>query len=159
MAPPLLARSHGGQAPRKLRLGSWLEPLLRVLAHGKVLRGRWCDPFGHTAERRMERSLIADYLQQLDALLPLLTPSTLALAEQWALVPLQMRGFGHVKQANVAQAQRRSAELLHRLAPQHFARPAPADAPAAGQFKGIRITQSSYINSCSRLLRLAKSRF
>ena len=74
---------------------------------------------------------------------PLLTPSTLALAEQWALVPLQMRGFGHVKQANVAQAQRRSAELLHRLAPQHFARPAPADAPAAGQFKGIRITQSS----------------
>ena len=143
MAPPLLARSHGGQAPRKLRLGSWLEPLLRVLAHGKVLRGRWCDPFGHTAERRMERSLIADYLQQLDALLPLLTPSTLALAEQWALVPLHMRGFGHVKQANVAQAQRRSAELLHRLAPQHFARPAPADAPAAGQFKGIRITQSS----------------
>ena len=76
-------------------------------------------------------------------LLPLLTPSTLALAEQWALVPLQMRGFGHVKQANVAQAQRRSAELLHRLAPQHFARPAPADAPAAGQFKGIRITQGS----------------
>ncbi|HYF43453.1 MAG TPA: indolepyruvate ferredoxin oxidoreductase family protein, partial [Ramlibacter sp.] len=34
MAPPILSRARAGQAPRKLRLGSWMLPAMKLLAHG-----------------------------------------------------------------------------------------------------------------------------
>ncbi len=137
MAPPLLARPRDGQPPRKLRLGGWLLPLLRVLAAGRRLRGTAFDVFGRTAERRMERELVRQYEARIDELLPRLTRDTLALATQIAAVPQTMRGFGHVKIAHVALARTREAELLHRLDPQRHPRP-PA-ALQAGQLKGIAV--------------------
>ncbi len=137
MAPPLLARGRMGQPPRKLRLGPWMMPAMRWLAMGKRLRGRWCDPFGHSAERRMERALIVEYLQRVDELLARLSPATLALATQIAALPQTMRGYGHVKAANVALARAREAELLHRLDPGRWPRP-PAST-VAGQLKGIAV--------------------
>ena len=137
MAPPLLSRARNGQAPRKLRIGGWLMPLLRVLARGKGLRGGALDVFGHTAERRMERELIASYEQRIDELLPRLALETLTLASEIARLPLTMRGYGHVKIANVALARAREAELLHRLDPQRYPRP-PA-APQAGHLRGIAV--------------------
>jgi indolepyruvate ferredoxin oxidoreductase len=48
-----------------------------------------------------------------------------------------MRGFGHVKMANVALARTREAELLHRFDPAAYPRPAvPAQ---AGQLRGIAV--------------------
>jgi indolepyruvate ferredoxin oxidoreductase len=137
MAPPLLSRAKNGQAPRKLRLGAWLMPLLRVLARGKALRGGAFDLFGRTAERRMERELITQYELRVDELLPRLRIETLALASEIARLPLSMRGYGHVKIANVALARAREGELLHRLDPQRYARP-PA-AAQAGQLRGIAV--------------------
>jgi indolepyruvate ferredoxin oxidoreductase len=49
-----------------------------------------------------------------------------------------MRGFGHVKLANVALARAREAELLHRFDPQAY--PRPAVTREAGQIRGIRVT-------------------
>jgi indolepyruvate ferredoxin oxidoreductase len=82
MAPPLLSRSRGDGPPRKLRLGGWLLPLLRVLAHGKRLRGGAFDLFGHTDERRLERELIQQYEARIDELLPQLRLETLVLASE-----------------------------------------------------------------------------
>ncbi len=140
LAPPLLARAPHGQRPRKLRMGPWLEPVLRVLAHGKWLRGHWFDPFGHTAERRLERALLRDYLGRLDALLPQLDAQRLPLACEIAAVPLAMRGYGPVKAGQVEVARRREAELLHRWDPARW--PRPQGGPAAGQFKGIRVASA-----------------
>jgi indolepyruvate ferredoxin oxidoreductase len=137
MAPPLLARAKNGQPPRKLRLGAWLLPLLRVLARGKRLRGRAFDLFGHTAERRMERESITQYEARIDELLPQLRIDTLALASEIARLPLSMRGYGHVKIANVALARAREAELLHRLDPRRY--PRPPSAVQAGQLRGIAV--------------------
>ena len=50
---------------------------------------------------------------------------------------LQIRGFGHVKLANIAIAKAREAELMHRLDREKF--PRPSNAPVAGQFKGIAV--------------------
>ncbi|HSB25749.1 MAG TPA: indolepyruvate ferredoxin oxidoreductase family protein, partial [Burkholderiaceae bacterium] len=137
MAPPLLARGVGGEPPRKMRFGGWLLPLLRVLAHGKRLRGGTLDVFGRTDERRLERALIDQYAARIDELLPQLQLQSLALACEIARLPLAMRGFGHVKIANVALARAREAELLHRLDPQRYPRP-PA-AAQAGQLRGIAV--------------------
>ncbi|MFO1219239.1 MAG: indolepyruvate ferredoxin oxidoreductase family protein [Burkholderiaceae bacterium] len=140
MAPPLLARPRDGQPPRKWRLGAWMMPALRLLAQGRRLRGSAFDVFGRSAERRMERTLLAGYEARLAELLPLLTRDNRDLLVDWAALPQSMRGFGHVKLANVALARAREAELLHRLAPARFARP---EGPArAGQLRGIPVLRA-----------------
>ena len=140
MAPPLLSRPRDGQPPRKLRLGPWLLPLLKLLARGKALRGRAWDPFGRSEERRMERALIEQYRARIETLLPELDAARLPLAIQIAQVPLAMRGYGHVKAANVALARLREAELLHRWDPARH--PLPAGAPQAGQLRGIAVVSA-----------------
>ncbi len=131
------------RAPRTVRRrascgwAAWLLPLLRVLARGKRLRGGALDLFGRTDERRMERELIRQYEARIDELLPQLRIETLALASEIARLPLSMRGYGHVKIANVALARAREAELLHRLDPRRY--PRPPSAPQAGQLRGIAV--------------------
>ena len=142
MAPPLLARSKDGQPPRKIRIGSWLYRAMRLLARGRALRGTAFDVFGKTHERRMERELIESYVSRMRSLLPALEAQRLPLATDIAALPLAMRGYGHVKLANVALARLREAELLHRFDPQTYPRPAPAQ-PKAGQLRGIAIVDRS----------------
>ncbi|MEO7245169.1 MAG: indolepyruvate ferredoxin oxidoreductase family protein [Rubrivivax sp.] len=137
MAPPLMSRARNGGPPRKVRLGPWLMPALRLLARAKGLRGGVFDVFGRTAERRMERTLIAQFEARVAELLPMLARDTLTTATQVAVLPLSMRGFGHVKIGNVALARAREAELLHRLKPDRWPRP-PGEA-AAGQIRGIAV--------------------
>jgi indolepyruvate ferredoxin oxidoreductase len=138
MAPPLLSRSRDGQPPRKITLGPWLMPALRLLARGKRLRGTALDLFGRTDERRMERALITQFEERLDELLPYLAAAdSRALATQVAALPMTMRGYGHVKIGQVALARAREAELLHRLDPRRW--PAPPRPPQAGQLRGIAV--------------------
>ncbi|MCD6078267.1 MAG: indolepyruvate ferredoxin oxidoreductase family protein, partial [Ramlibacter sp.] len=135
MAPPVLSR---GKTPRKVRLGTWMLPAMKLLAQGRRVRGTFLDVFGRTAERRLERALIDSYQERIDALLPTLKAERLKTACEIAALPLSMRGFGHVKLANVALARAREAELLHRFDPEAYPRPAPSR--AAGQIRGIRVT-------------------
>ena len=44
-----------------MQFGAWMMPLFRLLAKGKRLRGTRWDVFGYTAERKLERQMIADY--------------------------------------------------------------------------------------------------
>jgi indolepyruvate ferredoxin oxidoreductase len=136
LAPPLLGRARGGRPPRKIELGAWLLPVLRGLARAKRLRGTALDPFGHTDERRLERALIGQFEARVAELLPRLSARTLPAATEIAALPLTVRGFGHVKTGNAALARAREAELLHRLDPAHWPRPAGA---AAGLFRGIAV--------------------
>lgn len=138
MAPPLLSRPRDGRPPAKLRLGAWMLPVMKWLAHGKRLRGTFADPFGHTAERRLERGLIAQFERRLDELASVLSSTNQELAAQVAAVPLAIRGYGHVKLASLALARAREAELMHRLLPDRY--PRPAAAAKAGQIRGIAIT-------------------
>ena len=137
MAPPLLARPKNGQPPKKIVLGAWMLGAMKLLAKGKVLRGGWFDLFGRTRERRMERDLVTQFERRIDELMAHLTTERLPAAIQIATLPLSMRGYGHVKIANVALARAREAELLHRFLPDRY--PKPAVAATAGQFRGIAV--------------------
>ncbi|MEO8807765.1 MAG: DUF6537 domain-containing protein, partial [Burkholderiaceae bacterium] len=140
MAPPLLSRPKNGQAPAKIRLGGWMLPAMKWLARGKVLRGTAFDVFGHTQERRLERALIERFEARLDELLRQLSADKLAVATQIAALPLGVRGFGHVKLANLALVQAREAELLHRFDPARY--PKPVAVARAGQFRGIAVVSA-----------------
>jgi indolepyruvate ferredoxin oxidoreductase len=142
MAPPILSKSKDGQAPRKVRLGGWMMPAMKLLAHGKRLRGTALDLFGRTQERRMERELVRQYRERITAISSALSPERMKAACDIATLPLSMRGFGHVKLANVALARAREAELLHRFDPQRYPRP-PAS-KEAGQIRGIRVSASAH---------------
>ncbi|WP_285414662.1 indolepyruvate ferredoxin oxidoreductase family protein [Variovorax sp. efr-133-TYG-130] len=137
MAPPVVARGTHGRAPAKIRIGSWMLPAMRWLAHGKRLRGTAFDPFGRTGERRMERELIAHFDGLFDAMANELSVDNQSLAARIAALPMSIRGFGHVKLANLEAAKLREAELLYRFAPSRYAK--PAFASGAGQIRGIAI--------------------
>ena len=80
MAPPVLSKLKNGQAPRKVRLGGWMMPAMKLLAQGKRLRGTALDLFGRTQERRMERELIAQYRERIASMASVLTPDKMKVA-------------------------------------------------------------------------------
>ena len=114
LAPPLLAEQDTKGHLKKRRYGPWMLRAMRLLAGLKRLRGTALDPFGRTAERRMERRLLADYETLLDELVERLDADNHATAVELARIPAQIRGFGHVKEANVQRAKAAEAALLER---------------------------------------------
>ncbi|MCC6006835.1 MAG: indolepyruvate ferredoxin oxidoreductase family protein, partial [Rhodobacteraceae bacterium] len=112
LAPPMLPGRDGAGRPRKRAFGPWLERPLRWLAAMRFLRGTPLDPFGHTAERRMERRLITQYESDMAEVARSVTPETRDIAVALAELPLSIRGFGPVKEANATAATARRAELL-----------------------------------------------
>ncbi len=113
LAPPLFARRDPETGHLKKQVfGPWMLPAFRLLVAFRGLRGTALDPFGYTAERRRERALIGEYEATVEALIAGLGSDNHALAVEIAEVPLAMRGFGHVKEANIACAKEREAELL-----------------------------------------------
>ena len=115
MAPPLLVRPDPvtGEA-RKRTYGPWMWRVLALVAKMRGLRGTPFDIFGRTAERRTERRLIEEYFETVDELLAGLRPENRALAVEIASVPDRIRGYGHVKARNVAEAEAERAALLER---------------------------------------------
>jgi len=112
LAPPLLARrdSQTGE-PKKMSFGPWMLKVFAALAKFKFLRGTMFDPFGYTAERKMERRLVADYEILLGEIVEQLTPSNHRMAVGLAMIPEKIRGFGPVKQRHLAAAKAEEAAL------------------------------------------------
>jgi len=112
LAPPLMSKMGPNGRPMKREFGPWLERPMRVLARLKALRGTPLDVFGYTAERKMERALIKQYEADMRDVAPKLDADTRDAIVALAALPLQIRGFGPVKQASEAKAAKRREELL-----------------------------------------------
>jgi indolepyruvate ferredoxin oxidoreductase len=106
--PPVL-RALGRQ--KKLALGPWMRPVLRVLARGKAVRGTPLDPFGRTGVRRLERELRDGYREMVLRLAAGLTVESHATAVAAAEAADLVRGYEDVKLANVERYRARLAEL------------------------------------------------
>jgi indolepyruvate ferredoxin oxidoreductase len=127
LAPPLLARKDPVSGrPRKMSFGPWMMTAFGVLARLKGLRGTALDVFGYTKERRTERQLIAEFEALIDEIVAKLTPANHATAVGLATIPQKIRGFGPIKERNLASAKAEEAELLAR-----FRSPEPPLAVAA----------------------------
>ena len=113
LAPPLVAaRDPMTGHLTKGTYGPWMMHGFALLKRLKFLRGTKFDPFGRSAERRMERQLIADYERIIRELIDGLMPENHPLAVEIARLPEMIRGFGHVKERNLADAKAREAALL-----------------------------------------------
>jgi indolepyruvate ferredoxin oxidoreductase len=115
LAPPLLPGRDAEGRPKKREFGPWMGRVYPVLAGLRRLRGTPLDPFGYTAERKMERGLIRQYEADMAEFLPragAAAPDALvALAE----LPLAIRGFGPVKERNAEKAARQREDLVAML--------------------------------------------
>ena len=112
LAPPLLAsRDKVTGHLRKREFGSWILGAFEILTRFKFLRGTAFDPFGYTSERKMERALAGEYsamiFRHLEKAKPVDWPRLVQLAKSAELV----RGYGHIKEANVAKYRGECARL------------------------------------------------
>jgi indolepyruvate ferredoxin oxidoreductase len=116
LAPPLLARRDKiTGVPRKMTFGPWIFPVFRMLAKFKFLRGTVFDPFGHTTERKIERSLVREYEALLEEIFVKLTPENHHLAVGLVAIPDKIRGFGHVKLRHLKTAKADESALLEQF--------------------------------------------
>jgi indolepyruvate ferredoxin oxidoreductase len=120
LQPPVLERLG---LHRKIGLNRSAMPAFRALAAARRLRGTRLDLFGHTAHRRLERSLVDDYRAQVDTTLVALNaaPSATKAVTYDAVVSAlalanQIRGFDHVKERNIASWRAASTQALADLA-------------------------------------------
>ncbi len=112
MSPPLLGKRNAQGDFQKQTYGGWMQPVMRVLAACKGLRGTAWDIFGYSAERCQERALIAQYRSAIATILPGLRADKLDAALAFARLPESLRGYGHVKARNLAMVQQQWDALL-----------------------------------------------
>ncbi|WP_204114146.1 indolepyruvate ferredoxin oxidoreductase family protein [Shimia biformata] len=115
LSPPLLAKEGSNGRPEKKEYGATMERMFGILARLKRLRGTPLDVFGYSAERKMERALIRQYEADMKALIAEHGKSASDAAVALAELPLQIRGFGPVKQANEQKAAKQREALLAAL--------------------------------------------
>jgi indolepyruvate ferredoxin oxidoreductase len=112
LAPPLLAARNARGELVKKTYGGWMKGAFGVLARFKGLRGTAFDVFGYTEERRTERQLILEYRALVEELLAALSAERLADAVALAALPEEIRGYGHVKERQLAKVRAKwSAQL------------------------------------------------
>ena len=112
MAPPILGKKDSEGKPVKSKFGPWMFRALKILARLKGLRGTPLDIFGYSAERKGERQAVKDYEALADELIKGLSTDKLGLAAEIARLPLKIRGYGHVKEANAGAVAKEQAALL-----------------------------------------------
>ncbi len=113
LAPPVLNGKRDARGrPLKKQFGSWMIPAFRVLAAMKRLRGTAFDVFGMTAERRMERELVGEFIETLGYLIDNLTVDNHATACEIVHAYMDIRGYGPVKEEAVTEVRERIKTLM-----------------------------------------------
>ncbi len=92
-----------------------IRPAFRVLRAMRHVRGTRADLFGYTEVRRTERRLAAEYEAELREVIAGLSAGTHAAAVELARLPLQIRGYEHIKLAAVARYETERDGLRSRL--------------------------------------------
>ena len=112
LAPPLLSRAKDSRGrPRKKEFGRWMLPMFKVLASLRGLRGTAFDIFGYTAERRMERELIAEFEAMIEKFLAVPNRHRADVAAETAALYMDIRGYGPVKEEAADRVRRQVAAL------------------------------------------------
>ena len=116
LAPPIFSNidSNTGR-PRKMEFGPYMLTAFRALAALKGLRGTFLDIFARNPERKLEVKMIGDYEKLLGEIATSLTPANHGTAVALAGVPMDVKGYGYIKDGNYEKAKTREAALVRRL--------------------------------------------
>ncbi len=116
MAPPFLSGTDPSTGrPKKRAFGAWIFPIFSLLAKSKWLRKSRFNPFGWSAERRLERELIVKYESTIDEICAQINQENASLAINIAALADKVRGFGPVKREKVRVYQEELETLIETL--------------------------------------------
>ncbi|MBO6566273.1 MAG: hypothetical protein JJ956_16080 [Pseudomonadales bacterium] len=101
--------------PRKIRFPGLTAWAFKLLAPFKFLRGTRIDPFGYTKDRVEERQTLERYRALFLQLASDLDEDNMQAAIQIAELPMQIRGYGHVKADNLIKTELRKEILLRQF--------------------------------------------
>ena len=119
LAPPLFSKRDKDGHLVKREFGPWMFTLMKLLAKGKYLRGTWLDPFHFTKERLTERKLISQYERDIDHIIEHYNENNHDACINLALLPLQIRGFGHVKEQAIDKSDKIRSNLKEIISGDH----------------------------------------
>jgi indolepyruvate ferredoxin oxidoreductase len=112
LAPPLIAKRNDKGELQKKKYGPWMLSAFRILSKLRAVRGTPFDIFGYTGERRAERALPGEYRLSIEQVIVSLDAANHAHAVEIARIPEQIKGFGHVKEGNLAAARVQWQKLM-----------------------------------------------
>ena len=116
LAPPFLAKKDPTTGlPIKREFGAWILVLFKWLAAARGLRDSVFDPFRFFSERRFDRQMINEYEQLVEQLIDIVGDHNYVDVVELARLPLQVRGYGHVKQRAAKAIEARHADLIARV--------------------------------------------
>jgi indolepyruvate ferredoxin oxidoreductase len=116
MAPPFLSKPDPVTGKIKKReFGPWILPVFKILAKFKGLRGTPLDVFGYAQERKLERSLIDKYQEDISVISSKNDRLNEIAALELLQLPEHIRGFGHVKQKSIDIAEQKRLDLIASL--------------------------------------------
>jgi len=116
LSPPLFAGTDAVTGhPFKYRFPEITLRVFGILARLKFLRGTSFDLFGRSPERKQERQLIEDYEKDIALIMELASQHNFSAAVAIAQLPDQIKGFGHIKAANIQKYLKARQDLIKKL--------------------------------------------
>ncbi|MCC2098972.1 MAG: 2-oxoacid:acceptor oxidoreductase family protein, partial [Hyphomicrobiales bacterium] len=115
MAPPVLGRKDAKGHPLKTSFSRGMSALLPVLAALKFLRGTPLDLFGYSAERRMERRILSEFIRELEQMCNILKPENTEQVTEFLSYPSELKGYGHVKIDKLNEISTRKENLKQKI--------------------------------------------
>lgn len=100
---------------RKVKVGAWFTPALKLLRALKGVRGTRLDVFGLGVVRKRERALIAEYRQLIEDAARILTPENHATVVSLANLPDMVRGYEDIKMDTIRGYEIKVDELKQQL--------------------------------------------
>ena len=102
LAPPLLnIRDKNTGHLKKIKFGSWMFYVFKLLSKLKFLRGTKFDFFGQTNERKKEVALAEKSLLTIDTIIKNISRTNYNICEDLINAALNIKGYGHVKEKNI----------------------------------------------------------
>jgi indolepyruvate ferredoxin oxidoreductase len=115
LAPPFFAKKDKNGQMQKKKFGPWIFGFFKVLKTFKFLRGSIIDPFAYIEERKQERKLIKQYIDDIGNMIEKLDGKNIAIMKEIANLPQEIRGYGHVKEKAMHKAQKTRQELFSKI--------------------------------------------
>ena len=90
-----------------------------ILSKLKFLRGSKLDIFGYTNERKRERHLIQKIIYTIDSISEILNENNHTKIIEFLDIPLSIKGYGHVKEKNMDNAELKWDPALDKIINNH----------------------------------------
>ena len=116
LAPPIFSfKDQSTGHPKKIKFGSWIILLFKILSKFKFLRGSKFDIFGKTSERKKERELAEKAKLSIKYITENLIDQNYRICENLIDTSLKINGFGHVKDNKINQYESVWENLLEKI--------------------------------------------